>query len=100
MTALSEDGYLMLRTVSAAAEPIGMFEAAEAIQGEPASLDGRTREHKAFVARRFELVEAFVELWKAGLICEVSEDGTGSRSVVTDAGRAALATYQNEERGR
>lgn len=93
---ITEDAHLVLRTMLDVGEPIGMFEVTEAIQGEPTSRDGRTREHKAFMARRFELVEAFVELWKAGLIREVSEDGTGSVSVVTDAGRAALASYQKE----
>lgn len=100
MIQLSADERALLEVLVTSKCPLGAFEARKALLPSPTTRDGRTRERRAWTRRTIELVEAWLDLWNAGLIAEVVKaDGeNGSKCVITEAGRAALAATAEEGR--
>lgn len=99
MSELGTDERTLLTLLADAGGPMGMFDARDAVLPGPGTLDGRRREHREWSQRSFELIKAWVNLWKAGLIWEsVEADGEhGSQCEITEAGRAVLAAVVEAE---
>lgn len=86
---------LAIYAAATATAPVDLYTATEAVLPKPANRDGRTREYRAWAEQMDVLVRAWLGLYKAGLIREHDDyDGHGSDSVITEAGRAALAAAE------
>lgn len=92
MTEPGTDEHMILTVLAKAGAPMGVFDARDALLPDPGTTDARRREHRKWTQRSIELVGAWINLWKAGLIWEsVEADGEhGSECEITEAGRAAL----------
>lgn len=99
LTESGTDEHGILTALAKAGAPMGMFDARDALLVRPGTTNARRREHREWTQRSIEVVGAWLNLWKTGLIWEsVEADGEhGSECEISEAGRAALAATTKEE---
>lgn len=91
---LKPDERAILQVLADAPAPLDLFTAFCAINPQPESRDGRSRENRLWRDRQLELGDVLIALYEAGFIIDaVKADGwNADRYAATEAGRAALAT--------
>lgn len=99
LTEPGTDEHMILAVLAKADAPMGMFDARDALLIRPGTTDARRREHREWTRRSIEVVGAWLNPWKTGLIWEsVEADGEhGSECEISEAGRIALAATAETE---